>query len=402
MRKVDEPDNFSRDYTLDTCIDEARSSLERGEKGAINKLVMYLLERKHDDDIREAFEYASHFSEYNNPGLAIHLSRMYSRGIGVNTDLDRAIRYMKTAYRCGHPVAVGELVDLLLMRKKNYDVELANILINFLKKDSTDLYRTANVHRIPGSNIDNIIYNLSESANKGNTFAKNDLFYILQAKNEWRNSDELSYYTEENYKPSKYALLREGVYNPLNPLESLGSNTGNLAFFSAIEKLFNPDAVPIGYLKEKAPQYEKLIVTNLIWIRENADFSYLKKMLDCVDIPLVFMSVGLQSNNLKKDFKLHESVVDILKNTHEDSIIGVRGKYTESILNKYGIYNTQVIGCPSMYYWNDRNFKINNDSQFIKAAGNFRTFYGTLSGREAEFIRFLKKWDCQFVEQTKH
>jgi TPR repeat protein len=387
---------------LDKAVDYERQSMEGGENGAINELIMALLERGNNEDLKEAFNLASDFSKYDNPGLAVHLARMYYRGLGVTRSLDEAIRYMKIASDRGHGLAKKELIDLLLKRKKDYDIELAAILSNDLENNGPNLYRKALIMRESGGSVEKVIQCMSSVANNGNKNAKEDLFYLLQSRSEWQKQrPNFSYYSKDNYNLSEYALLK-GAYDPLNPLKSLGWNTGNLAFLSAIEKLFHPDVLPPEYLKDKSSKYECLIVTDLIWIRENVDFSYLENRLKDVKIPIVLMSVGLQSPENKIDFKLHDSVIRILKRVQETSVIGVRGEYTEKILNNNGIYNTQVIGCPSMYYWNDRNYKIKNEDCQIDAIGNFRTFYNNkpLTKNETEFIRFLKKWNCPFVEQT--
>ena len=68
--------------------------------------------------------------------------------------------------------------------------------------------------------------------------------------------------------------------------------------------------------------------------------------------------MGLQNGKADPNFVLHPNTLKLLKEIEERCVIGVRGYYTAEILNKYGIKNLQVIGCPSMFYGLDYNFKI--------------------------------------------
>ena len=78
-------------------------------------------------------------------------------------------------------------------------------------------------------------------------------------------------------------------------LESLGMNTGNMVFWESLIRLFDPDIVP-HWQKDKIKEYERVIITDLIWIRENASYEYLEKIIDeCPDTIFIPISVGLQS-----------------------------------------------------------------------------------------------------------
>ena len=87
----------------------------------------------------------------------------------------------------------------------------------------------------------------------------------------------------------------------------------------------------------------------------------------------------------------------------ERATLGVRGEYTASILKKYGIYNTNIVGCPSLYWFNDERFQVQKSSTIKnneKVLCNFRTFYGTLSKIEKHFLSYCANRNYTFVEQT--
>lgn len=201
-------------------------------------------------------------------------------------------------------------------------------------------------------------------------------------------------------KKSQYALLKNN-YDYKYPFESLGRNTGNNTFWSSIEHLFNPDIIPYDK-KEILSNYKLLISTDLIWIREGVDYSYLTPIFESINYNVVLLSVGLQSNEMKEDFHIHDSVINLLKNVEKKKTVGVRGEYTYRILKKYGINNMMVIGCPSMYYWNNRNFKvIKNDNMPFVLLSNFRAFYGKITEIEKKYLKYIINNKSRFIEQNK-
>lgn len=192
-----------------------------------------------------------------------------------------------------------------------------------------------------------------------------------------------------------------GNYN--HTISSLGLNTGNLAFWSALETIFNPKRVEY---KDVHPdlneRIDKLIITDLIWLREKTDVPYIQKLLETYKGAIVPMSVGLQCGSFKNDFALSNQTVSILKQIEERSIIGVRGLYTADILNKHGIRNIMVIGCPSMYQGIDPDKltmrkSVTDRTPFVS---NFKTFYSPLTQKEKHFLSYCADRKSFFVEQT--
>ena len=202
----------------------------------------------------------------------------------------------------------------------------------------------------------------------------------------------------------KVAIL-ENIINEkesdIEKLNKLGQNSGNLVFWQALDRLFKPDKIPYSQ-SYKLKDYDRVIITDLIWIRENSNFDYLEKLIDEFNIPFIPISVGLQSGTFNPDFKISENLVRLLKKIEKRATIGVRGYYTAEILSKYGITNYSVIGCPSMYYWNNPNLKISESQTPKTFSSNFKTFYSPLSKLEKHFLSYCADKNMQFVEQTKH
>lgn len=185
--------------------------------------------------------------------------------------------------------------------------------------------------------------------------------------------------------------------------ESVDQNTGNLLFRRA---LINE----IGLLQMTYEQYAPMsdvfiklpiIVTDLIWINENSNFDYLyNRVVSNPDIKFIPISVGLQASSTDTDFALNDSVLKTLNAIQERAIIGVRGEFTASVLEKNGIKNIDVIGCPSMYNMGSRDFTINKKDKVFATCANFRTIYGLLKQKEKHFLSYCASHDFGFVEQT--
>lgn len=188
-------------------------------------------------------------------------------------------------------------------------------------------------------------------------------------------------------------------------MKSIGENTGNMVFGYALDRLLRPKIIPYDY-REKNYDFSNLnaiICTDLIWIREESKFNYLNNILDDTQIPLVPISVGLQASSYDKNFNMSSDTVNLLKRIQERAVIGVRGEYTAHILGKYGIKNISIIGCPSLYYWNNPELRITDNANNLKQiSANFRTIYGTLTKYEKHFLSYAADRGAIFVEQTRH
>lgn len=204
----------------------------------------------------------------------------------------------------------------------------------------------------------------------------------------------------------KIGLLRNTPCNDGNftrAIDSLGLNTENTVFWSALETIFCPTRIQYqDILPGLNDKVDKLIVTDFIWIGENIDVPFMRKLLETDKRAVIPMSVGLQCGSFKNDFSLSDQTVQALKQIEERSVIGARGFYTAEILNKHGIKNIMVIGGPSMYSGIDPDKLIMkkciaNDTPF---ASNFKTFYSTLAQKEKDFLSYCADRKSFFVEQT--
>lgn len=198
---------------------------------------------------------------------------------------------------------------------------------------------------------------------------------------------------------NKNSDLKTNIYK-------LGANTGNMCFWHSLGSTLEADMKTVGECvgeSFRASNYSSFVTTELIWIRENIDFPTVEQQLKIVgDAPLVPISVGLQCWKKKKNFSLHPNTVKILSRIQERCVLGVRGEYTADVLNSYGIKNLKVIGCPSMYYSFDYNFKIRkSDAEIRKVSMNMRAMYSELKPEEVAFLEYGADRNYTFVEQTE-
>lgn len=241
-----------------------------------------------------------------------------------------------------------------------------------------------------------------------NKIVSNDLkIPIVFWKDIIRGLSDKKEFLEENKAIKAVLLERQHDYSTVSSsFKSVGLNSGNLVFREAL--LHNLSLANMSYEDYcQMPERVKglpIVTTDLIWINENSNFDYLyNRVQQLKDIAFVPMSVGLQAKSFRTDFRLNDSVKRVLAAIQERAVIGVRGEYTAEILNKHGIKNIDVIGCPSLYYGNNPDFKISRTNYPIqKVCVNFRTFYGLLSVKEKHFLTYCANRRYDFVEQTDY
>ena len=181
---------------------------------------------------------------------------------------------------------------------------------------------------------------------------------------------------------------------------ALGNNTGNIVFDTALSELIDADRVYWDTPPDVLAQYDRFITTSYIWIRQNTPIPGILEPAG--DRPLIPMSVGLQANDYDPGFQIHPEVVADLKKIEERCTIGCRGEYTAEILNRHGIRNLMVIGCPSVYAGIESGTPVRSlpSCKPQHAVSNFSTFWRKLKEHEARFLKYLAENRFSFIEQT--
>ena len=88
------------------------------------------------------------------------------------------------------------------------------------------------------------------------------------------------------------------------------------------------------------------------------------------------------------DICLSSDIVYILKQISERNEIGVRGEKAADILEKNGIKNVRIIGCHSLFYWNNRQYEVKKtENKIYKINFNFNQCYQDFFESHMEFCQ---------------
>lgn len=140
-------------------------------------------------------------------------------------------------------------------------------------------------------------------------------------------------------------------------MASSGQNTGNLAFWSGFTKLLPTISKRVFWddnaIKLKN-EIDVLVIAAANFLREDSDLTQLSKLVKELDKPVVIAGLGAESQHEDKIPNLPDGTVDFLcEVSKRTEYIGVRGEFTKSVCEYYGVKNVKVLGCPSIFINND-------------------------------------------------
>lgn len=133
-----------------------------------------------------------------------------------------------------------------------------------------------------------------------------------------------------------------------------GFNTGNLLFTNAVWNQIAGEKVHTGFHFDPAKAnatLRALIIPAANWFNPHVDFYDLAERVEKLDIPVIMIGLGAQSDSYDTMPEVPEGTVRLMRAVAERShSVSVRGHYTRKVLAKYGINNVTVTGCPSLYW----------------------------------------------------
>lgn len=155
-----------------------------------------------------------------------------------------------------------------------------------------------------------------------------------------------------------YPTNRDIAFVATEALYRRTSNLGNLAFNHAIDRQLGPGLPAVGWAEPVArvnAAGDVGVVPAANQLGRHVDFGDLAKRFEEVDVPLVMIGLGAQS-----DFRftlpdvspgtitwLHR-VVERASGTNPN--LAVRGEFTREVLNRHGLGDhAEVVGCPSLF-----------------------------------------------------
>lgn len=166
-------------------------------------------------------------------------------------------------------------------------------------------------------------------------------------------------------------------------------NTGTFLMTDCLMKNLDAEHV-LGWDIDKLREYNaSAIVTNALHCVSPQfvfDRPYWQRILD-LNIKLVPMTFGFRYHE-NGDFFLTDDMVYIFQQIAERNEIGVRGEFVAEILNDYGIKNVRIVGCHSLFYYMDRNFRVDAVKQNVRSINfNFNQCYSDYFQTHQEFCR---------------
>lgn len=180
-----------------------------------------------------------------------------------------------------------------------------------------------------------------------------------------------------------------------------GNNTGNLLFTSAVyTQLKNPERLnqqeSISALRER---FENICIPAANWIYPKFEFQWLADLLENLNLPVCCVGLGAQIDetelqNLTPGTRRFLHVL-----SHLSKSIGVRGQHTANLLEKIGIKNVEVLGCPSLFpSFNVPKIRFPDDFSPWSIGGSF-TRFSLSPGREDPFQIRLARYLFEFADR---
>lgn len=150
---------------------------------------------------------------------------------------------------------------------------------------------------------------------------------------------------------------REVALSDKEAFSFCGGNTGNVCFVDAVKEQLAYDAEISCYKIDKYEDKAVFVLPASNWI--NVDGHVLRDIflpLENKDVQLAVLGLGVQIelndnwDNFAREVEKNSDTIRALKIMSEHSqYIAVRGNITGEYLDKIGIHNWKVIGCPSFY-----------------------------------------------------
>ncbi len=139
-------------------------------------------------------------------------------------------------------------------------------------------------------------------------------------------------------------------------MRAVGNNTGNLVFQYACYNLVAAPRLIVGLetswdVAEIRRKCRVVVIPSANFIRENFDLTTFVDFLEKTELPLIFIGLGAQSDDFgRRDLDLHSSIHRLIALIKERAPkVSVRGTFTQEVLERFGVTQTVVTGCPSNF-----------------------------------------------------
>lgn len=174
-------------------------------------------------------------------------------------------------------------------------------------------------------------------------------------------------------------LFQEPAPAGIKNIIGYSDNIGNLVFLESIARETGAESINTYDFIRNPKHYEEnydmiiLSLANMISSSYKLSEEFISS-LEKIKTPICIFSIGIQANKMEDlaTFNLNKDILRILNlSKRSGTTIGLRGEITENYLKKFEINNTQVIGCPSLFYQKTIPIKNSNEPEKILVSGSF-------------------------------
>jgi hypothetical protein len=145
----------------------------------------------------------------------------------------------------------------------------------------------------------------------------------------------------------------EGNSDPTAKLAKTGGNTGNQIIAHALLGQISYGEISWDYVidpREVAERFDMFVIAAANFLFPSFDFGGMANYIESTDLPVAIVGLGAQAKNYDPDIQLLPGTERFLKVVAERAVsLGVRGPFTQEVLDRRGIRNVTVTGCPSYY-----------------------------------------------------
>lgn len=177
-------------------------------------------------------------------------------------------------------------------------------------------------------------------------------------------------------------------------------NTGTYLMTDTLKKIIDADDLIPRFYEFREPV--EIVVTNILHrISSNlkVDLAYWDRILKYAD-KVIPLSLGFAFER-GEIAPLNKELKNLLERLAERTELGVRTEYDAEYLNSYGIKNVRVIGCPSLFYHMNRDFKIEDNNFIVNRINfNFTTDFANLGISQKDAVEI--HWEMLRYFKQKH
>jgi hypothetical protein len=141
--------------------------------------------------------------------------------------------------------------------------------------------------------------------------------------------------------------------DPISKLAKTGGNTGNQIIAHALLGQIRYRDISWDYQidpREVAERFDMFVIAAANFLFPSFDFIGMATYIESTDLPVAIVGLGAQAKNYDPDIQLLPGTERFLKVVAERAVsLGVRGPFTQEVLDRRGIRNVTVTGCPSYY-----------------------------------------------------